>query len=217
MEHELFALQDKAYKAFKEKLIPTVKPEAVIGVRVPALRAMAKTLTLEDLGTLPHRYHEENLLHGFLIEKIKDYNCCIAEIERFLPYVDNWEVCDGITPKCMKAHKKELLEQIKLWLRSKHPYTVRYGIKMLMTWYLDEEFEASQLAMVAGVQSEEYYVNMMAAWYFATALAKQYEAAVFYLENGKLLLWVHNKTIQKAVESFRITEEQKAYLRSLRR
>lgn len=219
---ELFKLQDLKYKEFNQKLIPTVNPDTVIGVRTPALRSFAKKISGSDeaksfLESLPHKYYEENNLHAFLMENIRDYGECTAELNRFLPYVDNWATCDCMRPKCFKGHKAELLGKIENWLKSEHVYTVRYGIGMLMTHFLDGDFKPEYLEAVAAVKSEEYYINMMIAWYFATALAKQYEAAVKYIEENRLDVWTHNKTIQKAVESYRITAEQKTYLRRLKR
>ena len=219
--NRLFELQDLKYKDFHSKLMPTVDPETVIGVRTPELRSFARELAktsdaAEYIKILPHKYYEENNLHAFLLEKIKDYDVLIKALDSFLPFVDNWATCDLMSPPIFKKHKEELLEKIKEWIKSEHTYTVRFGIKMLMSFYLDDNFKAEYLELVAAVKSEEYYVNMMIAWYFATALAKQYGSAVAYLENRRLDKWVHNKTIQKAVESYRITEEQKEYLRSLR-
>lgn len=222
IREELFALQDFKYKEFHKRLIPTVNEDTIIGVRIPALRALVKDFSktkeaAEFMKELPHRYYEENNVHAFLIEKIKDYDTCIRELGRFLPFVDNWATCDSMAPKVLKKHLPELLDKIKKWMVSDHTYTVRYGIGLLMKYYLDEAFDEKYLQMVADVHSEEYYINMMIAWYFATALAKQYEAAIPYIEQQKLDVWIHNKTIQKAVESYRITPEQKAYLRTLRR
>lgn len=219
-EH-LFSLEDLKYKEFQCKLMPTVNPETVIGVRTPELRKYARQVGKrsdweEFLQLLPHAYYEENNLHGFLISGMKDYEKCIQALDIFLPYVDNWATCDFISPKIFKKHLHELLKEIKRWIESSHPYTVRFAIEMLMSFYLDEEFSPEYLKIVGKVRSEEYYVNMMVAWYFATALAKQYASTVIYLEEKKLDAWCHNKTIQKAVESYRITEEQKAYLRTLR-
>lgn len=218
----LFALQDTEYQAFHQKLIPTVEPERVIGVRTPALRKLARELActllaVEFCKRVPHYYYEENNLHGFLLEGIRDYDAGLAAVEAFLPCIDNWATCDMCSgPKVFAKHLPELLGPIRRWLTSTQPYTVRYGIGMLMRYYLDEAFRPEYLAWVAAVRSEEYYVNMMAAWYFATALAKQYEAALPYLEQRRLEPWTHNKAIQKAVESYRITPEQKAYLRGLK-
>ena len=221
IQDKLFALQDTKYHDFQCKLIPTVDPNLVIGVRTPALRKLAKEYAktpeaAEFLNLLPHTYYEENNLHGFLLEAIKDYDACIQAIDTFLPYVDNWATCDMMSPKILKKHLTELLEQIKIWIHTSDTYTIRFGIELLMRFYLDEAFDPSYLELVAEVHSEEYYVNMMIAWYFATALAKQYEASIVYLEEKRLTREVHNKTIQKAVESFRISEEQKTYLRTLR-
>lgn len=217
----LFALQDLKYRDFQCKLMPTVAPPSVIGVRTPQLRALAKELenTPEAeafLPILPHEYHEENNLHGFLIEKMRDYERAVAAVDAFLPYVDNWATCDLISPKIFRKHLPELLEKIRQWLASGRTYTIRFGIGMLMSFYLDEQFDPAYPALVAGVKSEEYYVNMMIAWYFATALAKQYDAVRPYMEERRLEPWTHNKAIQKAIESRRITDEQKAYLRTLK-
>ncbi|MGN1306243.1 MAG: DNA alkylation repair protein [Faecousia sp.] len=218
----LFSMQDQEYRQFQCRLMPTVAPETVIGVRTPELRALAKKRKGDPraeafLSELPHRYYEENNLHAFLIEQIADYDACIRALERFLPFVDNWATCDMLRPKCFKRHLEELLQQIEVWLAAEHPFTVRFGIEMLMTYYLDEAFAPRYLELVAGVRREEYYVNMMCAWYFATALAKQWDSVIGYLEENRLPLWVHNKTIQKAVESYRIDNERKEYLRSLKR
>lgn len=218
---KLFSMQDLSYKEFHSKLMPTVNPDKIIGVRTPDLRRYAKELygsseAEEFLRELPHTYYEEDNLHGMLIGKIKDYNKCIVELNRFLPYVDNWSTCDMAPPKIFKNHLPELLEQIRIWMTSEDTYTVRYGIGMLMRLYLDDAFQMEYPEMVAKIRSEEYYINMMIAWYFATALAKQYDAVLPYLEQRRLDVWTHNKAIQKAVESYRITDEQKAYLKSLK-
>ncbi len=221
IEDRLFALQDKGYKEFHSRLMPTVNPDSIIGVRTPALRKLAKELAkqpeyMEYIHMLPHDYYDENNLHGFLIETIKDYDECVAAVNEFLPYVDNWATCDLMSPKVFKKHRMELLEQIKIWLASDETYTIRYGIEMLMTHYLDEDFKKEYLAWVAEIRSEEYYVNMMIAWYFATALAKQPADTLPYIEQVRLDTWTHNKAIQKAVESYRISPEQKAYLKTLK-
>ena len=221
IQSRLFQLKDLNYKEFNCKLMPTVDPETVIGVRTPALRDFAKGLSKTPeaeifLNTLPHDYFEENNVHGFLIEQIKDYDRVIAELQKFLPYIDNWATCDLISPKIFKKHLTEAEKEIRNWLRSEHTYTIRFGMGMLMSFYLDEAFKPEYLEWAADVHSEEYYVNMMIAWYFATALAKQYDAALPYIENRKLDVWTHNKTIQKAVESCRITDEQKVYLKTLK-
>ncbi len=221
ISNKLFELEDLSYKDFHSKLIPTINPERIIGVRTPALRKFAKEIAdsqeaAEFLKQLPHTYYEENNLHALLIAQRKDYDACVVLLKKFLPYVDNWATCDGMSPKVFKKHKEELLEEIKIWIDSEHTYTVRFAIKMLMDFYLEDAFSAEYLEMVSNVKSEEYYVKMMAAWYFATALAKQWDATIGYLETGRLERWTHNKTIQKAIESYRITEDQKSYLRTLR-
>ncbi len=214
--------QDEDYAQFQRKLIPTVDPDTIIGVRTLALRSMAKRLYREKqyeafLEELPHAYFDENQLHGFLVSEIRDFDRCIEALERFLPYIDNWATCDQTSPKIFKKRKQELLPYIETWLTSEHVYTVRFAVGMLMQHFLDEDFRPEYLDWVAGVRSGEYYVNMEIAWYMATALAKQWEAAVPYIENGRLDRWVHNRTIQKARESYRITDEQKQYLKVLKR
>ena len=221
IREELFRLQDTAYREFQTHLIPTVKTAQFIGVRTPALRAYAKTLIRQTdptpfLRDLPHRYFDENQLHAFLIAEVKDFGRCIDEVERFLPLVDNWATCDQMSPKVFRKHRPELLEHIQPWLRSNHTYTVRFAIGMLMQHFLDDDFDPAYLATVVAIRSDEYYVNMMIAWYFATALAKQYDAALPYLQKHRLDDWCHAKTIQKAVESFRITPPQKTHLKTLR-
>ncbi len=225
IREELFALQDRKYRDFQAKLIPTVDPETVIGVRTPQMRNLAKRLYKETdpneleafLKELPHKYFDENQLHAFLISEEKDYDRCVAQVNDFLPYIDNWATCDQLSPKAFKKHRGALLSHIKEWINSDHTYTIRFGIGMLMQHYLDDDFEPAYPEMVAQVRSKEYYVNMMIAWYFATALAKQYETAVTYIEEQKLDVWTHNKAIQKARESYRITPEQKEYLKTLKR
>ncbi len=221
IQDELFRLQDEKYRDFQAKLMPTVELDTVIGVRTPELRKYAKQLVKrEDISgfliDLPHRYFDENQLHAFIISEMKDYDRCIEEVNHFLPYVDNWATCDQMSPKVFKKHRKELLEHIRVWIQSDKTYTVRFAIGMLMEHFLDEDFNAEYPEMVAAVRSDEYYVNMMTAWYFATALTKQYEAVVSYIEKQRLDTWTHNKTIQKSVESYRITPEQKEYLKSLK-
>ena len=226
IQKELFALRDEKYASFQKNLIPTESQEAkpaeeIIGVRTPALRDLAKRLGKQEdisifLDTLPHRYFDENQLHAFIISGMKDYDACMARLQAFLPYVDNWATCDQMSPKIFRKHKQELLGEIRKWIASDHTFTVRFGIGMLMEHYLDEDFDPQYPEMVAGVVSDQYYVNMMIAWYFATALAKQYDAVLPYIEQRRLSPWTHNKTIQKAVESYRITDEQKTYLRTLK-
>ena len=218
---ELFRLQDKKYAAFQAKLIPTVEAERIIGVRTPELRSFAKRLfkdgdTVLFLECLPHKYFDENQLHAFVISLEKDFNKCIAEVEAFLPFIDNWATCDQLSPKAFKKEPEKLLPYIDTWIRSDRVYTVRFAIGMLMEHFLGERFHPKYADMVAAVRSDEYYINMMIAWYFATALAKQYTSILPYLEEKKLDDWTHNKTIQKCVESNRISTEQKAYLKTLR-
>jgi len=218
----LLSLRDEAYRTFQEKLLPTVPRERILGVRTPVLRRLAKEMAgtpqaASFLKKLPHRYWEENNLHAFLIERERDFDCCIKKLEAFLPYVNNWATCDGMNPKVLKKEPEKLLLYIQKWITSKETYIVRYAINLLMSYYLDEHFQLEYLKMVCNVQSDEYYINMMRAWYFATALAKQYEATLPYLQNHLLDEWTHNKTIQKAVESYRISNEQKTYFRTLRR
>lgn len=218
---ELYTLRDEKYRDFQRKLIPTVRPETVIGVRTPALRAYAKELLKrpdigEFLSALPHESFDENQLHAFILSEIKDFDRCAAGVERFLPFVANWATCDQLSPKVFGKHHAELLPLVKAWIASGETYTVRFGIGMLMAHFLDADFDPVYPEWVAALRSEEYYVNMMRAWYFATALAKQYVAVLPYLEQRRLDVWTHNKTIQKAVESYRISDEQKTYLKTLR-
>ncbi len=217
----LYGFQDEKYRELQKKLIPTADKDSVIGVRTPDLRKYAKQLYKENdyqefLDALPHKYFDENQLHAFIVSEIKDFDKCVAEVQRFLPYVDNWATCDQMSPKVFKKNRQELPAIIKDWIASDRTYTIRFGIGMLMEHFLDEDFDPVYPEMVAAVRSEEYYVNMMTAWYFATALAKQYDAVLPYIEEQRLDAWTHNKTIQKAVESYRITDEQKEYLRSLK-
>ena len=221
LQKQLFELQDLKYRDFHSKLMPETDKETVIGIRTPVLRKFAKEFagTSEAeafLRQLPHRYYEENNLHMMLITGIKDYEKCTEEIQRFLPCIDNWATCDYPAPKCFARHKDQVLEEAKRWISSGETYVIRYGIGMLMRLFLDEDFSSEYLEMAAAVQSQEYYVNMMIAWYFATALAKQWDATVPYIEQHKLSDWVHRKTVQKAVESYRITPEQKEYLKGFR-
>ena len=216
---ELFKMRDVDYAQFQGKLIPTVSADRVIGVRTPALRAFAKDLYKdpdidEFLCATPHQYFDEDQLHAFVISLEKDFDKCIALLEEFLPFIDNWATCDQLSPKCFKKEQKKLLSYIKVWIKSNHTYTVRFAI--VMQHYLDDGFKTEYADMVAEVRSDEYYINMMIAWYFATALAKQYESIVPYIEERRLAVWVHNKAIQKSVESYRITAEQKEYLKTLK-
>lgn len=217
----LFELQDLKYKEFSAKLMPAVNPDTVIGVRTPALRKLAREYSRTPqaekfLAILPHRYYEENNLHGFLIETIHDYETAIKAVEAFLPYIDNWATCDLVSPKVFKKHLPELYERIKFWLQSDLTYTVRFGIGMLMGFYLGDAFSPEMPELVSGIRSQEYYINMMIAWYFATALAKQPGAAMPFIQEQHLEKWTHNKAVQKAIESCRISDGMKAYLRTLK-
>lgn len=218
---ELFRLRDEKYKLFQSKLIPTVDADTVIGVRTPDLRRMAKQLKSDGsdgifLHELPHKYFEENQLHAFIISFMRDFDMAVESTNAFLPYVDNWATCDQLIPKSFAKRPDELYANILSWVQSDKTYTVRFGLGMLMRHFSDDRFDASYLKLAAAVKSDEYYVNMMIAWYFATLLAKQYDATIVYLENKSLDKWIHNKTIQKAVESYRITDDKKAYLKTLR-
>ncbi len=210
---------EEKYREFSSNLMPTVEKSKVIGIRIPILRKYAKGLENfeEFLKELPHIYFEENNLHAFLIEREMDFDRCIKKLDAFLPYIDNWATCDSMKPKVLKKEPKKLLRHIKKWIRSKDVYAVRYGINLLMSFYLDDNFDEDYLRIVANVKSNEYYINMMRAWYFATALAKRYKETLPYIENNVLDTWTHNKTIQKAIESFRISREQKEYLRTLKK
>ena len=222
IRQSLFALQDIKYRDFQAKLIPGTDTETMIGVRTPELRKLAKQmLKREEIGEflqdLPHRYFDENQLHAFILSEMKDYEKCVERVNRFLPYTDNWATCDQMSPKVFRKHRKELQEEIRKWIRSDRTYTIRFGTGMLMEHFLDGDFRPEYLELAASVRSEEYYVNMMTAWFFATALAKQYEAALPFLEEQRLDVWTHNMTIRKAAESFRVAPEHKAYLKTLKR
>lgn len=217
----LFELQDTGYREFQSRLMPEIPEEKVIGVRTPALRKLAKELAGTEeaaafIAQLPHKYYEENNLHAFLVCGIKDYDRCMAEVERFLPYIDNWATCDCFAPEAFKKHRAEVYSKIKQWLRSSETYTVRFGIVTLMD-YLKADFEKQMLSLVADIRSDEYYINMAIAWYFSMALVKQYDAALPYLLEERLDKWTHNKSIQKAVESRQIDDKTKSYLRTLKR
>ncbi|MCR5403226.1 MAG: DNA alkylation repair protein [Butyrivibrio sp.] len=221
LQRKLYDLQDLKYRDMQIKIIPTIEPESVIGVRTPELKALAKEILKsgdykEFLEELPHKYFDENQLHAFIISGLKDFNECMDELEIFLPYVNNWATCDQMSPKVFKKHREELLTHIKEWIKSDKTYTVRFGVGMLMEHFLDADYDTEYPEMVAKIKSEEYYVNMMIAWYFATALAKQYESILPFIEQKRLDYWTHNKAIQKSVESRRITDEQKEYLKSLK-
>ncbi len=215
-------MRDVRYRDFQTKLMPTVEKDTVIGVRTPMLRRLAREMFKSGeykdfLDKLPHKYYEENNLHAFIIEQITDYGECINELDRFLPYVDNWATCDSMSPRVFKSHQIQLLEQIKAWLDSKHIYTVRFAIKTLMSLYSREHFSKEHLEMVANVDAYDYYLRMAVAWYFATELAYNYDETLVYLEERRLQPWIHNKTIQKAIESYRVSKERKEHLRKLRR
>lgn len=221
IQERMFELQDEKYRDFQVKLIPSVDPATVIGVRTPELRKLAKELAKRDdidmfLDALPHGYFDENQLHAFILSGMKDYAGCMAGVCAFLPYVDNWATCDQMSPKAFSKNKDDLLVHIKDWLQSDKTYTIRFAAGMLMEHFLGDDFDAAYPELVAGISSDEYYVNMMRAWYFATALAKQYESIIPFIEEKKLDSWTHNKAIQKSVESYRITPEQKAYLKTLK-
>lgn len=215
---ELFRLRDEPYRQLQITTIPSVAPERIIGVRTPALRAMVRELAKREdapvfLAALPHRYFEENQLHAFILSGIRDYAACIDALDRFLPWIDNWATCDQMSPKILARHRAELIGPIRRWLASDHPYTVRFTIGMLMTHYLDDDFSPAYPALAAAVRSEDYYVRMMVAWYFATALAKRYDEILPYIEARRLEPWTHNKAIQKALESDRVPPERKEALR----
>ena len=222
IQKELFLLSDIKYKGFQCSLMPTVDAQYVIGIRMPVLRQYSKELIKNGyaddfIKQLPHKYYEENNLHGLIICTTKDFDKAIYELDRFLPHIDNWATCDLIDLKIFEKHKYELLEKIAEWTASDDTYTVRFGIKMLMSHFLDKDFKAEYLTLVADIHSKEYYVNMMRAWYFATALAKQYGETVRLFEDGSMDTWTHNKAIQKAIESYRVSDGHKAYLRALKR
>lgn len=221
IKEELLALQDISYADFQAKLTPNIPRELFIGVRVPDLRKLAKKVAEEPetskfLKNLPHKYYDENMLHGLLISEIKDYDACLVAVDEFLPYVDNWAVCDIMSPKIFKKNKTALLEKIKEWSASEKTYTCRFGIEMLMSHFLDDDFKPEYLEIPLSVNSEDYYVQMMIAWFFATALAKEWDATIKYIEDHRLDRWTHNKAIQKARESRRITPKEKEYLKSLK-
>ncbi len=234
IQKKLFSLQDKKYRDFQKTLIPTVASNSVIGVRTPELKKFAKEYYKDKdiekfLNDLPHKYFDENQLHAFIISEEKDFNTCILYIEKFLPYIDNWATCDQLSPKCFKKNKDKLLKYINKWIKSKKAYVVRFAIEMLMSYYLDEDFDKKYNDLVSNLKfkskykavdikldSDKYYVEMMIAWYFATALAKQYKLTLPYIKRKKLNPWTHNKTIQKAIESYRISEQHKKVLRSLK-
>ena len=218
---ELFNMCDLKYREMQKKIIPGIDPDSIIGVRTPQLRAYAKQLSGRDdisefLNDLPHRYFDENQLHAFIISGIKDFDRCMDEVSAFLPYVDNWATCDQMSPKVCRKNRAALLDAVNTWIDSGDTYSVRFAVGMLMEHFLNEDFDLAYPKIVADIRSDEYYINMMIAWYFATALAKQYDAVLPFIEEKRLDVWTHNKAIQKSVESYRITDEQKEYLKSLR-
>jgi 3-methyladenine DNA glycosylase AlkD len=222
IKDELFKLQDISYGDFQAKLTPGIPRELFIGVRVPEARKLAKRLIREPavsefLEDLPHKYYDENILHGLLLSEMEDYDACIEAVDKFLPYIDNWAVCDIISPNIFKKNKTALLEKIKEWSASDKTYTCRFGIKMLMTHFLDDDFKSEYLEIPVSIHSEAYYIQMVVAWFFATALAKQWDTTVKYIEDHRLDTKTHNKAIQKARESNRITSKQKEYLKALKR
>ena len=220
VRRELFALRDEKYREFHKKLVPTVDEERIIGIRVPELRKYAKELAKQEgevyLDLLPHHYIEENNLHAFLICGIKDFGEAMRRTEEFLPYIDNWATCDSFMPKVFKKHPDEVFEKVKERLKSERVYTVRYGLVTLLNNFLDGEFRPEMLELAAGIRSGEYYINMAIAWYFSIALVKQYAAALPYILEQRLDKWTHNKAIQKAIESYRVSPERKEYLRGLK-
>lgn len=221
IQNELFKLQDEAYGDFQSKLTPNIKRETVIGVRVPQARTLAKRIYKEGMhfdfvSNLPHKYYDENMLHSMIISEEKNYDTCLKMLDEFLPYVDNWAVCDTMSPKVFKKNKDKLIDKIYEWTKSPHVYTSRFGIEMLMRHYLDDDFEEEYLELPASVYIEDYYFKMMVAWFYATALAFKWDETIPYLEEHRLEKWIHNKTIQKARESYRITPDQKDYLKTLK-
>lgn len=212
---ELFKLQDLEYKEFQSRVIPNIDKDLIIGVRVPEIKKLSKLVDIASL-TLPHKYYDEYMLHSACFNNIKDYDLCINELDRYLKYVDNWAVSDTISPKVFKKNHDKLIIKVKEWCKSKYTYECRFGIKTLMAEYLDKDFKKEYLNIPLNIKSDEYYIKMMIAWFYATALIKQYESTIIILESKKLDKWIHNKTISKAIDSFRITKEQKEYLKTLR-
>lgn len=222
VQAELFAMQDIGYRDFQSRLMPTVPKERVIGVRTPELRRYASAFSrrpeaLQYLSLLPHTYYEENNLHAFLIERLRDFDGTVAALDRFLPFVDNWATCDMMSPKIFARRQEELLPHVRRWMTSGQTYTVRFGIGMMLRYYLGDRFSPTYPEEVARLCGEEYYVNMMIAWYFATALAFQYPVILPYIAEHRLSPWVHEKTVRKAIESYRLTPQQKDELCAYRR
>ena len=223
IQERLFTFQDTDYKAFNKTLLPTVDEHTMIGIRMPVLKKFAKEFfrtepecVADFMNSLPHQYFEENNLHAFFIENISDFDTAIKETERFLPFIDNWATCDSFAPRIFKKYPDAVYQKILQWIQSDHPYTVRYAIGLLLSNYLDEQFRPEMLELVSNVRSSEYYIDMMIAWYFSFALIKQYDKAIPYIEKKILDPFTHRKTIQKAVESRRISVEIKAYLKTLK-
>ena len=221
IREDLFANQDVKYRDFQSKLTPTIEAKTAIGVRTPVLRKLAKDYSkrqdVDDfLADLPHKYFDENQLHAFILSEIKDFDECMGKLERFLPFVDNWATCDQMSPKCFKKNHEKLLPYLNKWIKSDDTYTVRFAIVTFMAHFLDDDFDEGYLKLVSDIKSDEYYINMAIAWYFATALAKQYDKTIPYIENKTLDVWTHNKAIQKSIESYRVTAEHKEYLKSLK-
>lgn len=218
IRNDLLSLKDDNYQAFSSKLINNIDPKTIIGVRIPGVRSVARKYGVDYkfLNDLPHKYYEENMVHMIMIGNIKDFDECIEYIEKFLPYMNCWSLTDSVTPIAFKKNKTKILPYIKKWIKSSETYTIRFGISILMSLFLNEDFDIKHLDLVAKIKSDEYYVNMMRAWYFATALYSQYDSAIKIIENHELDLFTHNKSIQKAIESFRVSDEHKDYLRTLR-
>jgi len=221
IREDLFANQDVKYRDFQSKLTPTIEANTAIGVRTPVLRKLAKDYSkrqdVDDfLADLPHKYFDENQLHAFILSEIKDFDECMGKLERFLPFIDNWATCDQMSPKCFKKNHEKLLPYLNKWIKSDDIYTVRFAIVTFMSHFLDGDFDEGYLKLVSDIKSDEYYINMAIAWYFATALAKQYDKTIPYIENKTLDVWTHNKAIQKSIESYRVTAEHKEYLKSLK-
>ncbi len=216
---DLFNIRNEKFAKFNASLIPTIDANNVIGVRTPELRKYAKTISSPDkfLSNLPHKYFEENQIHAFILSEIKDFENCIKLVDAFLPYVDNWATCDQLIPKIFAKNTDRLLPYIRKWIKSKHTYTVRFAIGLLMRFYLGEKFDLSYADTVIKIKSDEYYINMMRAWYFATALSKNWDDIICIIENKKLDTWTHNKTIQKSIESYRISDKQKNHLKTLKK
>ena len=222
IQEKLFEYQDLGYREFNSKLIPNIDKETMIGVRIPDIRKIEKSLSTEEkeefLLKLPHKYFEENMLHGIIISNMKEYDMVIINLEKFLPYVDNWAVCDSISPKIFKKNREKAIVNVLSWIKSNHTYVCRFGIGMIMQLYLEDEyFKKSYLDIIAKIKTEDYYINMMRAWTFQVALVKQWKEAILYIEKGLLDEFTHNKTISKSCDSYKIEKEKKEYLKTLRR